>query len=300
MLSLILLSSVFLAFYDICKKASVKDNAVLPVLLCSTLAGFLAFTAVAVLCGRAVSPLTAGGDGVAALPWTLMGLCFVKAAIVASSWVFTFMGLRTLPITIATPIRASAPAAVFVASFFLYGEVPTFVQFVGVIAVLAGYWTFSWAGKAEGIDFFHNRAVWCAIAGACLSAVSSLWDKYLFQVRALPVVPAQFYFQLFLVVIYGVLLISHVEVERWRKSVGVKFTWRWSIPCVGILLAAADYFYFLGIQPEGTPISVCSLLRRFSVVLTFILGAKFFHEQNLVRKGLALSAILIGCVLLCL
>ena len=209
------------------------------------------------------------------------------------------MGLRTLPITIATPIRASAPAAVFVASFFLYGEVPTFVQFFGVIAVLAGYWTFSWAGKAEGINFFHNRAVWCAIAGAGLSAVSSLWDKYLFQVRALPVVPAQFYFQLFLVVIYGVLLIgTRTLLSANKRSAKIPFQFRWSIPCVGILLAAADYFYFLGIQPEGTPISVCSLLRRFSVVITFILGAKFFHEQNLVRKGIALTSILIGCALL--
>ena len=41
-------------------------------------------------------------------------------------------------------------------------------------------------------------------------------------------------------------------------------------------------------------------MRRFSVVLTFLLGAKFFHETNLVRKGLALAAILIGVVLLCL
>ena len=288
MLSLILLSSVFLAFYDICKKASVKDNAVLPVLLCSTLAGFLAFAIFASTTGERVL-LPAGFASEQIL------LCFIKSAIVASSWVFTFLALRTLPITIATPIRASAPAAVFVASFFLYGEVPTFVQFFGVIFVLAGYWTFSWAGKAEGIDFFRNRAVWCAIAGAALSAVSSLWDKYLFQVRALPVVPAQFYFQFFLVLIYGVLLLfSHSSSFIHHSS----FKWRWTIPCVGILLAAADYFYFLGIQPEGTPISVCSLLRRFSVVITFILGAKFFHEQNLVRKGLALTSILIGCALL--
>ena len=54
-------------------------------------------------------------------------------------------------------------------------------------AVFAGYFAFSWAGKHEGIDFFRNHAVWCAIAGAFCSAISSLWDKYLFQVRDLPV-----------------------------------------------------------------------------------------------------------------
>ena len=39
----ILASAVFLAFYDLAKKASVRDNAVLPVLLVSTLFGCAAF-----------------------------------------------------------------------------------------------------------------------------------------------------------------------------------------------------------------------------------------------------------------
>ena len=39
----ILASSVFLAFYDLAKKASVKENAVLPVLLLATVAGGAAY-----------------------------------------------------------------------------------------------------------------------------------------------------------------------------------------------------------------------------------------------------------------
>ena len=40
-------------------------------------------------------------------------------------------------------------------------------------------------------------------------------------------------------------------------------------------------------------------MRRFSVVITFVLGAILFHERNLKRKGLALAAILVGVALLC-
>jgi multidrug transporter EmrE-like cation transporter len=40
-------------------------------------------------------------------------------------------------------------------------------------------------------------------------------------------------------------------------------------------------------------------MRRFSVVITFLLGAKFFHETNLVRKGIALAAIVSGVALMC-
>ena len=45
-------------------------------------------------------------------------------------------------------------------------------------------------------------------------------------------------------------------------------------------------------QPDLTPLARLSFL-------TFVLGAKFFHETNLKRKALALAAILVGVILLC-
>ena len=285
----ILASSFFLALYDLAKKASVRDNAVLPVLLCSTCCGCAAFVAGVAACGR-LPEVVASANGAA------VGLAAIKSVIVATSWVFTFYALRTLPITLATPIRASAPAIVFVAAFFLYGEVPSWIQALGMLAVFGGYWAFSWAGKHEGIDFFRNRAVWCAIAGACFSALSSIWDKYVFQVRAAPVETVQFFFQVGLVVVYALILSG----QRLLKLPHDRFEFRPTIPFVGILLAAADWLYFRGLAIPDVPISVGSLLRRFSVVITFVLGAKFFHETNLRRKGIALAAILVGVVLLCL
>ena len=285
----ILLSSFFLALYDLAKKASARDNAVLPVLLCSTCCGCAAFVAGVAACGKLP-------DVLSSVSGRVLGLSAIKSVIVATSWVFTFYALRTLPITIATPIRASAPALVFIAAFFLYGEIPSWVQAVGMLAVFGGYFAFSWAGKHEGIDFFRNRAVWCAIAGACCSALSSIWDKYVFQVEAAPVETVQFFFQVGLVLVYALILSG----QRLLGLPHDRFDFRATIPFVGILLAAADWLYFKGLAVPEAPISVGSLLRRFSVVITFVLGARFFHETNLKRKALALAAILAGVILLCI
>ncbi len=276
-----------LALYDLAKKASVRDNAVLPTLLFSTIAGCAAYVGVLCAAGRFSAAF-------ASITHEILALSAAKSIIVALSWVFTFCALRTLPITIATPIRASAPALVFIAAFFLYGERPGLFEACGMALVFAGYFAFSWAGRGEGIDFRRNRAVWCAFAGMALSACSALWDKYVFQVRGAGVETVQLLFQAGLVAVYAIFLLGR-KVLRLKAD---RFEWRWTIPLVGILLAFADWLYFTGLAQPEVPISVASLMRRFSVVITFVLGAKFFRETNLRRKALALAAILAGIALL--
>lgn len=305
----ILASALFLALYDLAKKASVRNNAVLPVLLCSTSFGALAYVVGIALAGRC-------GAMFSAVDGRVLALGLSKSVIVASSWVFTFCALRTLPITVATPIRASSPALVFLVACFLYGEIPSLLQGLGMALVFAGYWTFSWAGKHEGIDFLHNRAVGFAIAGAVLSAVSSLWDKFVFQVMRSPVEPTQLIFQLGLIAVYALCLLatrilkplpppppptptSSSTSTSPSTSTHYAFTWRWTIPLVGILLAFADWLLFNGLAIQGTPVSVAALMRRFSVAITFVLGAFFFRETNLVRKSIALALVLFGIALLC-
>lgn len=283
----ILASSVFLAFYDLAKKASVRDNAVLPVLLVATLVGSAAYVSALFVAGGVEQALS-----VSLRDFALIG---VKSMIVSTSWVLTYCALRTLPITIATPIRASSPALVFVAAFFIYGEHPTLVQGAGMALVFVGYWMFSWAGKHEGIDFLRSHAVWFAVGGMCMSALSSMWDKFILQRCAIPVETVQFWFQLGLVAIYALLLSGQYVLRLCHDP----FEWRWSIPATGVLLVAADWLYFHGLAIPDVSISAGSLLRRFSVVITFVLGAIFFHERNLKRKGIALAAILIGVILLC-
>jgi len=286
----ILASSVFLALYDLTKKASVANNAVLPVLFISTCCGCTAYMASLAVCGRfaaAVSGLTP----------EVVALSAVKCAVVSASWVLTFCALRTLPISIATPIRASSPALVFLIAFFLYGECPAPLQAVGMAAVFVGYFAFSWAGRHEGIDFFRCRAVWYAIGGTAFSAISAIWDKWLLQVRGLEVETMQFAFQVGLVVFYGAAL---AVCRLARRGKGESFEWRWTIPFVGILLAMGDWLYFRGLSYPDVHVSAVSLMRRLSVVITFVLGAKFFHETNLARKAIALSIVVAGIMLICL
>ena len=291
----ILASAAFLSLYDLSKKASVRDNAVFPVLLGSTLSGFLAVTLFLVCRGAFAA--------VVQVRTATIGLLLLKSCIVGASWTATYMALRTLPITSAAPIRATGPLWTLIGAVCLFGELPTALQTVGMALAFVGCWLFSLSTKREGVRFWHDKAIAFAFAGTFLGSCSALYDKCLLQQKGLGTGTVLWWFMGGMCVIYAVA----VGIETFRRKGGEgsngparRFEFRWTIPAVGLLLAASDACYFNAISTPDAMISVLSLIRRSSVILTFVLGGAIFHETNLKRKGLALLAILVGVMLLCI
>ncbi len=286
--SLILASALLLAFYDVARKHSVNRNAVMPVLFLSTAAGAIFFTLMLAASGELSSVLT--------LSWRNHARVFIKSLLVAGMWTCVFYAMRALPVSIVAPIRSSAPFWTLIGGIFLYREVPNAIQTAGMAIVLAGYVLFSLAGKAEGIHFGRHHGILLVAIGTLLGAVTALYDKYLLQLCSLPPNAMQFWFALWLVVLIGLAL----AVQR-RTGLGrTPFTWRWSIPVVGILLVLSDWLYFHALAQPGVAISILSLIRRSGVVVAFAIGAVLFGEGNLKRKAVAMAAILIGVAILTL
>ena len=287
-MTFILISAVVLSFYDISKKESVNANAVVPVLCISTFAGLAAFTLALLAQGR-----LAEACGPTARQY---GLVWIKSCLVGVSWVCEYYAMRALPFSIASPIRGSAPFWTIIGAFLLFHEVPTALQAAGMACVLVGYWAFSVVGRTEHISFLKHPGVLLAFAGTMLGAASALFDKYLLQTCRLPRPMLQFWFELDLLVFFGATyLIQHLAgLNR------TPFIWRWSIPLVGVLLVTADWFYFAALGEPGVAISILALIRRSNVVLSFLLGILFFHEQHYRKKAIALASIVAGVVLLLL
>ena len=76
------------------------------------------------------------------------------------------------------------------------------------------------------------------------------------------------------------------------------FHWSWSILGVSLFLSAADFMYFYSLSLPDAMISIVSMIRRGSVVVSFMFGAMFFHEKNLMGKAFDLALVLLGMVFL--
>jgi transporter family protein len=279
-LSWILLSSFCLSMYDLCKKASVRGNAVFPTLFVTTFSAWTAVTLYLVFSGSLSKMFVVSPKGVSFL--------FLKSCIVSASWTATYLALRTLPITSAAPIRATGPLWTLIGAVLIFAEVPNFVQAIGMVLVLAGCAFFSISShrdKREG----GFKAICYAFIGTVLGSCSALYDKHLLQSLNLEPIIVLWWFLAGMTIIYTIAAIFNHR----------GFKWRWTMPLVGILLALTDACYFNAISIPDAKISVLSLIRRSSIIITFFVGGALFHERDIKRKALALAAILIGVVLLC-
>lgn len=278
----ILASSASLSLYDLCKKASVKNNAVFPTLFFSTLSAWGLLTVV-LLGSRGLVPALS-------LPPRHIALLSVKSILVAASWTATYQALKTLPITCAAPIRATGPLWTLIGAILLFAEIPTPLQGLGMLLVLSGCYFFSRQASRDATIEHGKKAVLLAFAGTMLGSCSALYDKYLLQGLGLDTLHVLWWF-------LGGMCILFAFPARFSCR---NFQWRATIPLTGILLAVSDACYFSAIATPDARISVLSLIRRTSLVMTFFIGGAIFRETDIGRKSFALAFILAGVALLCL
>ena len=292
-LYLSILSALLLGVYDLFKKLAVQDNAVLPVLflsICTGAAVWLPF-----MVWSAVSPATLPSPflRVDDLSGREHLMILAKAALVVTSWICGFNGIKRLPMSVAGPIRASAPLWTVLFAVLVFHESPSARQWAGVALILVSFLAFSLVGRREGIHFHRDRGVWWMVGAMFLGAASALYDKFLLQDAGLSPSTVQAWFS----VDMGLILLPAVVVRLLRKS-GPPFRWHWAIPAIGLSLLAADILYFTAVAQPGALISVISPVRRGAVVISLLIGVIGFREKHFRAKAVCVAGIICGILLL--
>jgi len=298
-LLLAFLSAALLGFYDTFKKKSLRNNAVIPVLFLNTLFSSFIFLPFIVLSSTTFL-LNDTPFYVASVGWETHRYILLKSVIVLSSWVFGYFGMKHLPLTIVGPINATRPVLVLIGAMLIFGERLNLLQWVGVLLAIASFFLLSRSGKREGIDFKHNRWIYAIVLAALLGACSGLYDKYLMApVEAggvgLDRMAVQSWYNLYQCVMMGVVLLLAWFPSRRHTT---PFRPHWAILCISVFLSAADFVYFYALSQPGAMVSVVSMVRRGSVIVSFMFGALLFREKNLKNKAIDLLLVLLGMLFL--
>ena len=297
-LTLAFLSAALLGFYDSFKKKALLQNAIIPVLFLNTVFCSLIFLPLIILSAK-TNILDGSQFHVASGGWGMHRYILVKSVIVLSSWLFGYMGMKHLPLTIVGPINATRPVLVLLGAMLVYGERLNLCQWIGVLLAITSFLMLSRSGKKEGIDFRHNRWIWAIIIAALFGAASGLYDKYLMANPSdggvgLDRMAVQSWYNIYQM---GWMLIMML-VLWWPRRKQSPFRWDWCILNISLFLSMADFVYFYALSQPHAMISVVSMIRRGSVIVSFLFGALIFREHNLKTKAVDLLLVLLGMVFL--
>lgn len=171
----------------------------------------------------------------------------------------------------------------------IFGERLNLFQWIGVTLAIVSFFLLSRTGKKEGINFGSNKWILFIVLAAIMGAISGLYDKYLMKHMA-PMLVQSWYN------VYQVFIMGPILALLWwpKRKTTTPFRWEWSIILISIFLSAADFAYFYALSYEDSMISIVSMVRRSSVIVSFTFGAFLFREKNLYSKALDLVLILIG------
>ena len=298
-LILAFMSAALLGVYDSLKKKSLRENAVIPVLFLNTLFSSLIFLPFIILSATGHwldDTILHVGSGT----WEEHKYIILKALIVLSSWILGYFGMKHLPLTIVGPINATRPVMVLVGALLFFGERLNLWQWAGVLLAVVSFLLLSRSGKKEGIDFKHDHWIYMIVGAAVLGALSGLYDKYLMA----PVSEGGVGLDRMLVQswynIYQCFMMLAMLMLLWwpKRKQTTPFRWDWAILGISLFLSTADFMYFYSLSLPSSMISIVSMIRRGSVVVSFACGAIFFHEKNLSAKTLDLALVLLGMICL--
>ena len=293
------MSAAFLGIYDSLKKKALRDNAVIPILFLNTLFSSLIFLPFIVLSAigssldNTIFHVGAGG-------WEMHKYIVLKAVIVLASWVLGYFGMKHLPLTIVGPINATRPVMVLIGALLVFGERLNGWQWIGVILAVISFFLLSRSGKKEGIDFKHDHWIYMIVGAAVLGAISGLYDKYLMAPSeaggvGLDRMMVQSWYNIY----QCFMMLAMLMLLWWPKhKQTTPFHWDWAIIGVSLFLSTADFVYFYSLSLPDAMISIVSMVRRGSVIVSFLFGAMFFHEKNLKAKAFDLALVLMGMIFL--
>ena len=287
------LSALMLGLYDVAKKRSLSGNAVVAVLWFNTLISSLLFLPAVIDAEFSLGVFD--GTMLCYEPTMLFShlLVAAKAVITLSSWICGYYAMKHLPLSIVGPVNATRPVVVLMGAVLIFGERLNLWQWSGVILALVSLYLLSRSSKRENVSFSSKYAVAMFVA-MLLGAASGLFDKYIISEHSLDPLFVQCWFS-----IYQLAIMSVIALVIWlpRRATD-KFHWSWAIPLISIFVSLADFCYYHAIDMDGSMIAVISMIRRFSVVVSFLCAALIFGEKNLKSKAFDMVLILIGMILL--
>ena len=285
-----LLAGVLLGLYDFWTKKAMDGNNVIPIVFWSSIFGALAWLPAFLPVSRNLGFY---------VDWTQsnfqeQSLILVKGIAMTFSWVLAYYSVRELPMSFSGAVRASGPLWTLAGGTFLFGEYLSPFQFSAVLVSILAYYALSLVGKKESIRMLKSWPVFMMLAATILSAMTTVYDKFIVQNLGLSIYSIQAY-SAFHRCMLATLLFLFLS---WKQQRILPLRWSVYVPLVGCSWVGAELIYFFAIADPVADVTYLSIFRRVSLVVGFFLSVFLIGERNVPSKSAIIGLIIVSTAIL--
>ena len=256
------------------KKKALEKDSLLGVLFIYTLIGFLLAAPTA--------------KGVFSVPLPILGLTVIKSLAVFSAWIAAFISVKKMPVSLYGIIDMSRVLFSTTLGVLFLREKITVKGSLGLIAVLVGLFLVN-RKKSRESETVNLKYIWLTVLSCGLNAISGTLDKYIMSTKKITSPQLQFWFMLLLTLFYGIFILIKREKIVLRSCLKNPY-----IYILSILLVAGDRLLFIANSDPASKVTVMTLIKQCSVLVTVISGKLIYKEKNIAYKLLCTAIILAG------
>ncbi len=259
------------------KKKALEKDSLLGVLFIYTLIGF-------------IMVLPTAHDVLKITPWVFFLIC-IKSFSIFSAWMSAFISVRKMPVSLYGVIDMSRVLFSTCLGILFLGEKITPKGSIGLITVLLGLFLVNRKKnrKDEDVDL---KYIWLTVLSCFLNAISGTLDKYIMSGYEITSAQLQFWFMLLLTLFYGIFILIRREKINLRSCLKNPY-----IYALSILLVAGDKMLFIANSYPDSKVTVMTLIKQCSVLVTVIAGKLIYKEKNTVYK-LICAIVILGGILI--
>lgn len=274
---------VYVLFYGILKgvrepikKTVLKNVGVLTTLFVYTFVGFLMTLPTA--------------EGVFALSARVFSLVVLKSVMIFVAWIMAFKALKKVPVSIYGICDMSRVIFSTLLGVAFLHESLTVKSVISLVLVVIGLY-FANAKKSVCDEGYKIKYVWIIIAECFLNAISGTLDKYIMSTGEITSSALQFWFMLLLSAFY----LAYILVKREKLEIKNALTNPW-IYLLSFSLILGDRLLFKANADPMSRVTVMTVIKQSSAVVTIILGKLLYNEKNILKKLICALIIITGIV----
>ena len=277
-IAFVCLYGVIKGMRDVIKKKAMEKSSAVEVLFFYTLFSFVLTV-----------PTATDAFGI---DYGYMWLIAVKSLVIFIAWICGFNAIKRLPVGLYGVMDMARVLISTAIGVVILGEAVTVNKTVGMLLVIIGLVLVNLRqGKGGGE---RTKGVYIAlVAVSCIgNAVSGALDKVLMSNNHMTSGQLQFWYMLFLTVLYfGYILATRTKID-WKNS----FKNYWII-ILSVLFVIGDRALFIANSDPSSTVVTMTLIKQCSVLVTIIGGRLMFKEKRTLYKIACASVVIAGIVI---